>query len=102
MVERWDFNTAGDAAESGLVEDDFSTGECGIQYGFITDTAADDLCRGCGALQVGLTAVGEVVQDADGSAALHQGVRDMATDEACAASYAYGAAGVGRVTGLEV
>ena len=101
MVERWDFNTAGDAAESGLVEDDFSTSECGVEHGLIADAAADHLCGGCRALQVGLPAVGEVVQDADVGAALHKRVRDMAADEACSAGDADAAAGVGGVVGFK-
>ena len=71
VIKRWDFNTAGHAAHSGLVEDDFSTGKRGIEDGVIADAAADHLRGGCGALQVGLTAVGEVVQDANRSTALH-------------------------------
>ena len=101
VIKRWDFNTAGHAPHSGLVEDDFSAGNCGIEDGVIADAAADHLRGGGWALQVGLTAVGEVVQDANIGAALNQRVRDMAADEACTASDADGAAGVGGVMGFE-
>ena len=101
MVERGDFNTAGDAAHGGLVKDDFGAGECGIQHGVIADAATDDLCRGCAALQVRLPAVGEVVQDADLGAALHKRVRDVAADEACSAGDTDSAACVGGAMRFE-
>ena len=101
MIERWNFNTAGDAAHGGLVEDDLRASECGVEHGLIADAAADDLGGGCRALQIGLTAVGEVVQDANVGAALDQRVRDMAADEACPASDADGAVFVGRVVRFE-
>ena len=101
VIKRWDFNTAGNAAHGGLVEDDFSASKRGIEDGVIADAAADHLRGGGWALQVGLTAVGEVVQDAHIGAALNQRVRDMAADEARAASDADGAAFVGRVVRFE-
>ena len=83
------------------MEDDFSAGECGVEDGVIADAAADHLCRGCGALQVRLPAVGEIIQDPDGGAALHQCVSNMAADEARAAGDTYSAACVGRAVSFE-